>query len=413
MAISIPGIFTTPGGGSPSTPPPLPFDRARAQKPLPEVPQNPASGSLVIVDYFQDSYEGAAHGNVGAYAARQHGFRGEIYAEKIGADTPGISQTNLSWESLRSGPKDPAATRQSIQDISRHSQRELLEDVTGDLDKIRGRGLKDSAVNVSYGVQPQRIAEDIYKAVRTAPSQDPKANQGGGMAAVVQSLGGPTEADKKYQFAQNVLNGYGVDQQKFYSPDPKINGPERLRLQQGLLNSAEAGGQAPDVQAAKATYEESVKALEANNNSVVVSVGNQGQLLDRFAKDANGARVTAGETSNHNVLVNSHVTTVGATRWYDNGTERIAAYNNKDPETDLYASGSVGNGADQNQMRTLGTSYASPRVAGALATLHGNHPGMTSSSVENLMRNRLTHDLDGKKVMDFQLAEEYMRRGTF
>jgi subtilisin family serine protease len=167
------------------------------------------------------------------------------------------------------------------------------------------------------------------------------------------------------------------------------------------------------VQAARQTYGEAVRNLEANNNSVVVSVGNQGQILDNFAADAGGQRIQSSPDSAHNVLVNPDVTTVGSTRWFDNGTERIANYNSPDPETDIYASGSVGNGQDPNRMNVLGTSFASPRVAGAMAALHGNHPGMPSSAVENLMRNRLTHETQGEKVLDFNLAEQYMRQGTF
>ena len=408
MAISLPGFTPPPTGGFPQwTPPPLPFDRARAQQPLPEVPNNAPSGSLVIIDQFVDSYQGAAHGNVGAYAARQHGFRGQIYAEPIGPDVPGVRQSTTTLNTLTSQPQDPATSRQAIQDYTRHSQRELLESVTGDLEKIRGRGLQDSAVNVSYGTHPQAQADYLYGQVRSAPQTNPATTAtGGGFLSGAGSQG-------QYQLAQNVFNAYGIDQAKFHSNDPNVSGPERLRLQQSLLSAAEAGLASPDVQTARADYGQAVRDLEANNNSVVVSVGNQGQILDNFARDANGLRVKTTPQSNDNVLVNPDVTTVGATRWYDSGSERIAAYNSQDPQTDIYASGSVGNGVDQNQMHTLGTSYAAPRVAGAMATLHGNYPGMPSANIENLMRNRLTHDLEGEKVLDFQLAEEYMRRGTF
>lgn len=366
---------------------------------------------MVLVDNFQDTFQEAAHGNVAAYAARQQGFRGKIYAEKIGSDFPtGPSQSNQSYALLGSKPLDPATARNTVQDYTRHSQRELLEAVTGDLDKIRGRGLKDSAVNVSYGTHPEQIAEQLYRQVRTAPRQDPGAAGVGALGNLAASMGG---GRSQYQFAQNVLNGYGIDQKKFYDRDPKVSSPERAKLQQSLLNAAEAGGKAPDVQAAKTAYGEAVKKLEANNNSVVVSVGNQGEILDNLASDANGRRIKPGPDTGHNVLVNSDVTTVGSTRWFDSGKERIAKYTSKNPETDIYASGSVGNGQDQNRMNVLGTSFAAPRVAGVMATLHGTHPGMSSSAVENLMKNRLTHETEGQKVLDYSSAEEYMRRGTF
>lgn len=416
MAFSLPGFIQNPNPGVPPgksfpqfSPP---TDRAIAKQPLKEVPQNPASGSLVIVDSFQDSSYEADHGNVAAFAAKQHGFRGQIYAEQIGSpNQAGLTESGKTYNLLGSRPLEPAKTRQAVQDYARHDQRELLEDVTGDLNKIRERGLKDSAVNVSYGTNPQRIADRLYRDIQSAPRQDPGVASGSGMAAafVAMNSGGR----EKYQLAQNVFRAYDIDQAKVYHADPKVSGPERLKLQQSLLNAAQAGGKAPDVQAAKATYGEAVKKLEANNNSVVVSAGNDGHVLGDFAAEANGARVKASPDSGDNVLTNPDVTTVGSTRWYNSGTERIAKYNSTDSEIDIYASGSVGNGRDQSQMKVMGTSFASPRTAGAMAALHGNHPGMPSSSVENLMKNRLTHETEGKKVLDFGLAEEYMRRGTF
>ncbi len=378
--------------------PPLPFDRARAQQPLPEVPQNPERGSLVMIDGFHDTYEGAAHGNVGAYAARQHGFRGQIYAEPIGGDVSGPSRHGAQRDFLSTQPRTPAQARQAVNDIARYWPQENLREVTADLDKIRGRGLRDSAVNISYGIHPQIVADDLYRQVRTAPQTPPTG-----------ALANP----RQYQFAQNVLRGYGIDQSRFYSNDPQVSGPERLRLQQELLNAAQQGNNSTEVREAQGDYRRAVRELEANNNSVVVSAGNQHQLLQGWANDANGLRVQAAPNSNHNLYATPEVTNVGATRWLNNGTEQIAPYSTRDPGIDIYASGSVGNGVNQNRMNTWGTSYAAPRVAGAMASLHGNHPGMPSGAVENLMRNRLTHELGPERVLDFGLAEEYMRQGTF
>ncbi len=375
--------------------PPVQFDRARAEQPLPAVPESPERGSLVIVDDFQDTSLEASHGNVAAFAARQHGFRGEIYAERIGPDNRVSHPAWDSYSSLQQGPLSPEQARGAVEEFASKNQSTLLGDVTGDLDKIRERGLTDSAVNVSYGTHPQNVADNLYRTVRSAPRGSMFAQNG------------------QAQRARNVMNAYGIDQATLDNPDTSVSGPERLRLQQALLDAAQRGAETPDVLQAKEQYGEAVRALEANNNSVVVSAGNQGTILDDWARDAGGLRVNAAPDSNHNVLVNSDVTTVGATRWFNNGTERIADYSTPDPEVDIHASGSVGNGEDQNRMKTLGTSFASPRVAGAMAALHGNYPGMPSSAVENLMRNRLTHEVEGQPTLSFQLAEEYMRQGTF
>ena len=90
----------------------------------------------------------------------------------------------------------------------------------------------------------------------------------------------------------------------------------------------------------------------------------------------------------------------------DSRTERIAPYSNLDPNVGIYASGSVGNGANPQRMNTSGTSFAAPRVAATMATLHGTHPGFSNSATLNLMRSRLTHELGGVPVLDYHRAEE-------
>lgn len=392
MAINLPapGIFNQPM----TLPPPL-FDRARPGNPLPEVPARPEPGSLVIVDSFQESWQGAGHGNVGAFAARQHGFRGQIYAEPIGPDAPAGMPTSLAARLVLNQPQSPEFTRQALQDVSRFRHRELLNDVAGDLDKLRERGLRDSAVNVSYGISPLRVADQMLADVRS----------------------GTDPMSPNHQFSQNVLRAYNIDAGKLASNDPNVAGPERQRLQQALLQAAEQGAGAPDVQQAQQNYDRSVQQLQGQSNSVVVSAGNQQQIAAQWTREAHGRAPVVGPSTNHNVLANSHVTTVGATQWLQGQgglRERVAPYSNRDPEVDIYASGAVGNGPDVNRMNVDGTSYASPRVGAALATLHGTHPGATSAQMRNLMNNRLTHDLPtGESVLNFQRAEEYMRRGTF
>lgn len=115
----------------------------------------------------------------------------------------------------------------------------------------------------------------------------------------------------------------------------------------------------------------------------------------------------------YNILVNSDVTTVGATSWPTAEREILAPYSNRHPEVDVYASGAVGHGEDVNRMRSPGTSFSAPRVAAALATIHGTRPGTPSHAAQNLMNNRLTRELEGQRVLDFGMAEEYMRTHVF
>lgn len=377
----------------------LRFDRARAQEQLPELPQNAGSGSLVIIDDFQDTDNGAAHGNVGAYAARQHGFTGNIYAEPIGGDTGQISSlSSATLNTLGRAPLSANTSRTLVESFMRSDQTELLQDLTGDLNKIRERGLQDSAVNISYGTNAQRQAMVVYSRVRNAPPS-------------ISSMCMPQPLQNQYRFAQNVLRAYGIDSQRFYSNDVEVSGPERTKLQEQLIQAGVNATGSQEVVSARGEYSAAVRALEAQNNSVVVSAGNDEGLLQRFSDDAGGRTPRAPLSSKYNITLDDNVTAVGATRWRNGNSEYLADYSTRDPQVDMYASGSVGNSFDENKMNKLGTSFAAPRVAAAMATIHQNYPGMPSSSVENMMRNSLTHELDGERVLDFSMTEQYMRNG--
>lgn len=386
-----------PGFGSFNNPP-VTFDRARREgdKALPGVPEKPPAGSLVIVDTFQDSFMGAAHGNVGTFAAQQHGFRGKVYAENIGPDQPTGSRAWDTYQKFNAGPMTPEQTRAAVRDFARHNSSELLNNVAGDLDKLRGKGLHDSAVNVSYGTTPARMADQLMNDIYSTKAP----------------------FSPNVQLAKNVFNAYQIDMNKLDSKDPKVSGPELKRLQDALLKDTRAGMSHPDVKAAQQNYDRSVQQLQGQHNSVVVSAGNDQAIGQAWKREANGYSSVLTQSDYHNPLANADVTTVGATQWTrgpEGLKERVAGYSNLDPTVDVYASGSVGNGHDVNRKNVGGTSFSAPRVAGALATLHGNHPGANSVQMRNLMNNRLTHEVPGASapVLDFQAAEEYMRRGTF
>ena len=382
----------------PTMPPPPPvFDRARPTAPLPEVPQSPPAGSLVIIDKFVPSERGAGHGNVAAFAARQQGFRGNIYAETIGGDNP--NSATISWQArgVLNFPQTPELTRQAVQDYSRFRQRELLDEVTGDLNKLRDRGLHDSSVNVSFSDSSMRVANQLLADVRD----------------------GTHPMSPNFQMSQNILQAFNIDAGKLSSSDPQVSGPERHRLQQALLEAAQRGGDSPDVRQSQGQYQQAVRDLQARHNSVVVAAGNDQEVTANWTREAHGIRPQVGPNANRNVLVNSDVTTVGATQWNrgPNGLrERVAAYSNQDSEVDIYASGAVGNGIDVNRMNVDGTSFAAPRVAAAEATLRGTHPGASPQQIRNLMNNRLTHSMpnpQGVGVLDYGTTELYLRNGTF
>ena len=368
-----------------------PLDRARAYAPLPEVPQQPPAGSLVLIDTFQDTFVSAAHGNEAAYAARQQGFQGPIYGEQASRDD---FQSTSALMGMALQPQEPGRVRQLLQDDSRFTHLEVLEGATANLNELTESGLHDSAVNLSRGFTPQRVVEELLP--RLGAGLDPRSQH--------------------FQFSQNVLGAFDLDRSKLLSPDLAIAGPERLRLFESLLQTSEAGVQSADVQQAQHEYDQAVEALQGQHNSVVVSAGNEGDLIPHLADMAGGRQPAVGKDSNLNVLVNSDVVSVGATRWFEgrNGLhEQIAGYSNLHSEVDIYASGSVATGLDENQANLWGTSFSAPRVSAALATLHGTHPGSSSDQMLNLMQNRLTHPLEDVSVLDFEETERYLREHTF
>ncbi len=395
MAIGgFPGNVPIFGG----TVPPQPFDRARRDGAdrLPQVPQNPPAGSLVVVDSFQDNWAQADHGNIGTYAAKEHGFRGNVYAENIGPDNPQYPRDFLARDLLRLGPQDASTTRQAVRDMARFRSADLLNDVSGDLNQLKGKGLHDSAVNVSYGVTPMRIADGLMQDVYNGTH-----------------VGSPNQ-----NLSQNIFKAYDIDQAKLSSQDPKVSGPELKRLHDGLLQDTRVGVNHPEVKQAQANYDKAVHDLQAQHNSVVVSAGNDQQVPQFWTQEAKGYATKTEPADFHNPLANPEVTTVGATRWIQgaNGLqEKVAGYSNQDPTVDVYASGGVATGKDVNRKVVQGTSFSAPRVAGTLAALHGNHPGATADQMRNLLNNRLTHEVSGATapVLDFQAAELYMRNGTF
>lgn len=374
------GMATPPGFSFNMIAPPL-FDRARPMQPLPAPPRQAPAGSLVMVDTFQESPSPdpkefgtrPGHGNVGSYAARQHGFRGNVYAEPIGPDAapPFAMPPQVNWAALSN-----EQVRARVRDASRDNSVSLLGSVTGDLDKQRKLGLHNSAVNVSYGESARHSAGSYFSNVLNDLMYAPPGQPGMGT---------------------RTLQAYGIDRSKFDNPDPKVSGPEWLKLQQGLLTDSEAGQRAPEVNAATGRYRQAVRNLEANHNSVVVSAGNSESQLQDWSSMTNGQRVREGAGSNRNVLSVPEVTTVGATQWLRDRQgglhERVAPYSSRDG-ADIYASGSVGNGVNPQRMKSPGTSFAAPRVAQAMATLHKLHPSLSSSQVESLLRNQATHQVN-------------------
>ena len=108
---------------------------------------------------------------------------------------------------------------------------------------------------------------------------------------------------------------------------------------------------------------------------------------------------------------------MGASRWLKDGTEHLAGYSSGNQRVDIYASGGVGTHQDRNSANQIGTSISAPAVAAAMATAHGANQRLNSSQVQNLMRQSLTHQIQGPsgalEVLEYQGTSQFMQSGKF
>jgi hypothetical protein len=360
------------------------------------------AGSLIINDVFTptnptDKY---SHGEMVNLTAQRDGFKGNVFTHTSAVDmNRGMASSNAAQGFFKPNAT-PEETRANLSTVATHDALGLLQDQTKAIDIATASGAKNSALNMSLGGSIASTTEKLYWTAATA--WDNKAK--------------PEVRESGLTAAQNMASAYGLSVDKLTSTDPKISGPERARLQSALMNGVNGALEgSPEVGKAKREYATSVGRFESNRNSVVVASGNEGEILEAFRKDASGnSPQNVPKNFNSNYLDTPEATMVGATRW-NNGSkglqEQIAGYSNVNSGVDVFASGSLSLENDQ-KADVHGTSFAAPRVAATMATLHKQNPTLSSSQIEALMRSSLTHQLDNGNssvsVLDYQKSSDFM-----
>ncbi len=375
-------------------------------------PERAQAGTLYVHDSFVPSNPEQAfnparnpHGIQVARSARRQGFQGQI----VGSENS-LTRRQQTAFNHRNNLSTPNANREQVlRDIRGYTENitsGLLDGRSDRLDQLRQRGARNSSVNFSQGESRASTTSALYDSAARAWSPDPSLNQ-------VDRLMAGNAVD-------NYARAFGLDAGKLRDSNPRVSGPERQRLQQRLAGLVDQTyNTSPTLRNSQQRYDRAVNQFEAGRNSVVVSAGNEFDYLDLMARDAGGRRINAGENFTRNVLENEAVTSVGATRWFQNGNslrEVRAGYSSRGPGVDIYASGSLGNN-NHSRMDTAGTSFAAPRVAATMAELHRRNPTMSSAQVERLMRDNLTHGLSDSRgqmeVLDHQRTADFLARGTF
>ena len=362
----------------------------------------PPAGSLIISDFFTPSEPGDkfSHGEVVNMAARQNGFRGPVFTADQPMSSMGATQAISSAEMILT---DPSANREDIlRAVSQRTNAQamsLVETQTQAVKNATASGAKNSVLNLSMGGSKAGYATDLYSQASLAWDDKASADNRAYGATV----------------AGNFAKAYDLNMDSLQSTDPKISGPERAKLQQNLIKHVDHTIEnSSGLKTAKQAYTTEVRRFESGNNSVVISAGNHADDSNDMIKDAAGTPVMAPKDYEKNLLEIPEVTSVGATRFMDDKggvKERTAQYSSRSEGVDIYASGSVDYDGDQ-KADNWGTSFSAPRVAGTMAELHRQNPSMTSSQIENLMRNRLTHDLNSGsgqiQVLDYQKSSDFL-----
>lgn len=366
----------------------------------------PAPGTLIIKDTFTPSSALTAespHGHQVEASARQQGFQGSIerrerdssplFNSLVGSPDQNLGMSDLSKE------KAGEFIDQSIV----ATQASLLTESTNTLQELVDSGAKNTVTNLSLGHSKASVAyQTIDSVITDLGSQDQYTSRAAGTKL----------RNHAKVFDLNLDNFFGGDSEKF--------GEEMRKWQQGVIDRVDrVTDTSPIIKKSRSDYAAAVKSYESNNNSVVISAGNEGGY-ERLMEAENGGRdLRTPRDFSKNILETEEVTSVGATRWFETSEglqERRADYSSRSEGVDIYASGSNGY-ADLNRAEAMGTSYASPRVGATMAELHRQNPELSSSQVESLLSQSFTHQLNDSEgqmqVLDFGRSFEFLKNTTY
>lgn len=324
-------------------------------------------GSVIVLDNgfeCNDTFR-EGHGSLVNRTVRESGFQGPIARNEV--QFRGNASTLLDKK-----PLTPDQARQAMRQDAANLVTGSLNGYADSLNAQSKAGARNSVMNISGGLNKADVVRALINRMFT--------NQ--------QSL-------------DNATRAFGVDQAKLRSPDPKVSGPEMLKLQQGLVDTTNQGlDNNAQVRQAQNGYNTAVKRFESQRNSVVVAVGNTGAAVLHP-----GVKLPQDFQRSYNV--NDDVTAVGASM---RGIGR-SGFSAEERGNIVYAEGMAptNNLAPGQTSPSLGTSFAAPRISGVMAELHRRHPNLSSSQVENLMRNQLTDQRGGYTELDPNKARQFYR----
>lgn len=348
---------------------------------------SPASANrtdtLTIVDSFEPSsgLPPGSHGMKVEGAVRHAGYNGWINRVETSWNTK-AGQAMAELQALESSDLDPGRAREAVQSYTRNQAMGLQVSAGMELEAQTKADTHQSVTNFSLAAGPSVATSALYEKARwgwTPPGPE----------------GPPSDhplRNGSEQMMRNLASAFDVRPDDLISSDPKVFGPARAKLQQGLIDTTSAAMADPELQKVNGLYAKSVEKYEAQNNSVVVSAGNYGELLQRMQDDNGGQPLQAPAGFYDNALVTSDTTSVGALEVRP-GMARIAPYSSKGSQVSMLAPGYAYDGA-------TGTSFSAPMVAGAMQQTHQQFPKMSSAEVErHVQKMRSQQFVDGSYAL--------------
>ncbi len=371
-------------------------------------PANDIPGTLYVNDTFTPSFANwsdindVTHGVMVAESARQLGFSGPLLGQE--SSVPGYGQGLPEWASKVSTPSESAReARGKLESYAAGQACSLLERSTEYLNGLTKHGVKDSAVNISYGLNVAKSANSLYDQLSPAMRAAPEDRNPG----LLDSRG----------LLDNAIQAFGLDETKLRSADREVRDIEQAKLLQGLLDASEAAYSGSAVQADRKLYNQAVKTFEAGHNSVVVSAGNQGEDMHLIRGLVPTQKLREPGNMTENVLENNDVTLVGSTEHAPGQLfTRRAAYTSPSAEIDIYAPGWL-ESSRLGVKDVEGTSFAAPRVAALMAEIHRRNPGISSVKAEGLLMQQLSHTVEDQSgaypTLDLERTQRFLADRTF
>jgi hypothetical protein len=379
-----------------------PQSQPAAQAPPPTSP--PPKGSLFIADHFQTMpFRAQQHGDIAAQSARTEGFKGPIIQDELAqGDNVSLSQESANdTNTLDSQNLAPSKFLSALKDYDATGEEGILDQGTAEMHKLSSEGANHSALNISYGDSKANTVKSEYNQIHDALNPTAKIS--------------PDQQKANAAFTQNASRAFGVNPNSLSDHDPKVAGAAKAKLQQGLIdqaNAAEDGN--PAIAKAKSSYNQAVGALASKDVAVDVSAGNDGEVLRNFKLDDDGAgnnlKVPPDFTNNN--MTNSQTRVLGAEgdiKVPGDGSGSAAAYSSPNTHLTRYAHGVTKMPPDYagDVITADGTSFASPRNAAVDAAVLGS-TNLNVNDANTFIQNNLTKtipnhgnpvtELDGKKA---------------